>query len=198
MKTRIVTTTAMCMLAALSGAVAATWEQEPTAVIGIQLGVPLADQPSLPPCPRAPLLPGGTLLSPDHRHKGMCYPEPVFLGRLKVWNGPDLGVGYWIEAVIDKDLVAGVDLAVVGSDRARMLDVLIARYGQPMQTVEKTYRNRLGATFVGKEYAWAGERVVLLFAEIGEDPDRATFSARTKAYMDARQRPSPAAVKDRL
>jgi hypothetical protein len=153
--------------------------QEADGFLGLKFGVPLTRQ--LPQC--------------IHPVYGEPEPKPTFcygalstgeLGFAQLEQPPDIGFAYSAVALLWNGNVEDVCLSFSSEDFARMLKILIARFGQPSAVDEAISEGNSGAVFYdGKVYKWSGSRVTIELSEYGDKPHDSKVTFATHRYLRA-------------
>jgi hypothetical protein len=149
-------------LALLVPIAAAAWPQEPTAVLGIELGKPLAGISQCGP-------------SYAQRPPGICaLTDPT--AKLVLLTGipiPSVGRG---AAHLHNGAVSMVTLMHPSTAYDNMLGILIERYGKPHQMETSVVTNLAGARLTSRQATWRGSRTLIVAHErIGNVTEGAVF-----------------------
>lgn len=149
------------------------WAQEPTSVLGLELGAAV-DHYSLPACKDQP---------PDPPKYGFCV---TFASNLNAGIG-GIAVPAFDSGVIEMqgDIPTSVGLFAAHKNFERVKAVLIERYGRPTRASVSTLQNMAGATFQSQTLEWVGARVSLTLVERAGKVDQ---TAAVFRYLPAAQK----------
>lgn len=139
---------------ACAAAVAQQGWREPSAVLGIPLGVPFAAA-GLEECSGVPAVPP-------------CIDADKSSDRLKTLvRLPDLGLaeGYQLQVLLHEGAVRSIVLTARHGDYERLRAVLVERYGEPTSRKTERVQNRMGAVFPSEHLIWTGARVRIMARE---------------------------------
>jgi hypothetical protein len=162
-----------------------SWEQEPTAVLGIRFGAPVKGQ--MQPCPvemndfdRVVLWDKTTETCYDDKPLRIGYnivynlPKAIRWGggSIKLYNGniESLSVGFKHEYYHE------------------LRALLIEKYGKPTNTIVKDYKNLAGATFTGEGLMWQGTNIYMKLREYEDSLNKSVFFVETNSFYDYRQK----------
>lgn len=148
------------LLACAGRSSAQAWNQEPTSVMGIPLGV---DYSSLPigAC-------RGGLFRSITPADGPCTTTSRSIANGVVFglvNLPDLGFDFRAELVLIRNRVAGVRLVTTHANFSTLLSLLTERYGPPHRDDHGEVQNGVGATFANRKLTWTGSLATVYLTE---------------------------------
>lgn len=153
-------------LVLVSASALSQWQQEPTSVMGIELG---GTQQSIPKCP-----PGNAALLSQTTCVELSSIEPK-IGTL--WGLPVKFVLGGGDVFFVDQRVAQIAIKVRHSDDyARLRQILIERYGQPHKVESLVVTANSGAVVTSEETSWSGDRVFILLSERSDRIDRSQAS----------------------
>lgn len=154
------------------------WKQEPTSLLGIQLGAPLSA--SMAECPRTKRGYAAT------REAGkMCWQT----GNAQVFavkNHPDLGLGiYDVRAEVVAGMVERVAFRFKSKEAMSMAKLLQAKYGEPFTTALPP-ADKMTVNTVGSK-GWYGKYLTLTFDEKVGESDEGEVCLYSKKYTQSRE-----------
>jgi hypothetical protein len=148
-------------LALLVPIAAAAWQQEPTAVLGIELGKPLV---------------GLARCSPSYQQPPTDICESYRTAKLVLLAGipiPSVGVG---SVQLHNGAVSMVTLMHPSTAFDSLLAILTERYGKPHQMETSVVTNLAGARLSSRQASWRGSRTNIVAHErIGKVTEGAVF-----------------------
>ena len=184
---------------------AANWASEPTNVLGVSFDQPLESQ--MQECPKDPKLanlpiPVYDVVQINALHKS-CFEFMASDSEFRpLKNLPDIGVFYEATAhIVGKGDIAAILLNIQHDRRREMLDLLVAKYGEPPTVLTQRYTSLAAAVQEGKLYEWLGKKVSILFSEYGSTLDQSVVTISVNALLGAsgeRSRANAEKNKDKL
>lgn len=156
------TTVAICSMLVSALAFAAgdgkklpVWKQEPTAVLGIQLGKPL-EASNIPTCLESmEISPEVCVKKPYKLETGLVYRmlgHPFDYARMTL-TVDETGVVSYIGATMDHDRFSD------------FVKALVIKYGQPTVKGDVPVQSKAGATFSNMMYVWSGKAITIRAVE---------------------------------
>lgn len=144
-----------------------TWPLEPTAVLGVKLGVPIRDSGLLrcntvearadEPC----LEKAGGLAEAPAKYDILRHPFPYAE----------------FTAIVDESGVVSQILVLLGQSKfSEFAAVLAERYGPPSSSAVVQWQNRAGGRFPSRELNWVGQSVRIIAMERGHAIDRSVVA----------------------
>lgn len=144
---------ALCVTAAA----AQQWAKEPTTVMGVTMGAPLAES-GVPECEKS----GGGYA--PYGSGPFCYRIDKYSpDYLELSNTPIMAAG---SATLSAGRVAMITLRVSRDRFEEMLVLLNERYGKPTSTATEQVKTRAGAQFNSRDVNWRGRTVSILATEM--------------------------------
>lgn len=155
-----------------------TWDKEPESLLGIRLGVPLAE--SLGECPKNRF--GYTL-----QWELMCwqYFAPNFF---EIANPPAIGVFVSdVKVGVVENRVETVFFQFLHLEHEKVATLLMAKYGPPTQVKSNIVQNKMGASFESKEMTWIGKNLTLSYNSRAGKIDRGLVSITSRKYVESKK-----------
>ena len=151
------------------------WPQEPSALLGIQLGQPLIQ--SIPVCPQIDTygLKRYEWVGVDHQ----CS-EPI--SDFFVIHNTKMFKGVYVRQVDGK--VGSISASFRASEADQISEAMIDKFGPAHLVKVEDVQNRMGATFEDHVLTWKGSNVVLTFDSIGSEVDEGLVTISTASYLD--------------
>lgn len=154
------------------------WAQEPTSVLGIKLGVPLAEL-ALAECE--------SYSSTPPRDAPCTVKDKYNLqkGRFENLTGmPKIGVDYASSLNLHEGVVRSLVLKLDHKDFLKLRSILEERYGAPTQVERGTVTSGAGAVLNSDTLTWTGKKITLLLLERSVTVD-STYAIFTDKSVEA-------------
>lgn len=153
----------------------AEWAREPEYVLGIHLGRPISEA-TLPPCPQSEWLARYPNIKETCLWHGMGKPPNLIHGIAKppIDEIKDM-------AVSTNDGIAERIFGTFASrDFSQILDVFVARYGEPTSNTIRTVTSPLSGPIESRTTKWEGRQIILEINEHGSSVTKGRFSFFTR------------------
>lgn len=168
--------TLLSLLSASSGCLASDWNQEPTSVLGFEIGKSLS-QKSTPDCPQS------EWLKKYKQIDSFC-----------VWHGigkPGTMLVHGLEKIPLSSVTEGEVFSLQGKTVAlslkfqpqnfeRMAEVLSSKYGPPSRTSERSVRSAMTGLITSRQYNWDGKSISIYMREHG----KSVFAGQVDFYSN--------------
>ncbi|MFH1019888.1 MAG: hypothetical protein V1782_04630, partial [Pseudomonadota bacterium] len=154
-----------------------TWADEPTSILGIKFGAPIAD--SAEECPMI----GSHYGFPKTGGDPCWAPEKNLKDYYKIQIGKSIGVMITDISAFQLDgQVEYVSFKFRSYDSQNLSDLLKAKYGAPKSEKAGQIQNKMGATFDQLTMYWEGENVSILFQSRAGKIDEGRVDVSTKKH----------------
>ena len=146
----------MLAYAAATGAPPSSWTREPEKVFGFSLGAPLPDSIDCPPRYSAMMA----------ARDSACVRRKEGRDDLVELDGLP-NVGFFIESTgyLEGGRLRMIALSIDQKDFARLMDIMIERYGKPTNGEVGAVTNKLGAQARNVQMIWAGRKLTIIAIE---------------------------------
>lgn len=166
------------------------WPQEPDAVLGIKLGHPVAES-QLPTCiePSASngyTFPSALCLYPDRYNKGIRETGGLPWRNLRIRG----------DVFLFEGKVKSIHFDVAHGDFKEFSQMLVSKYGKPMQMKNGTVKSYGGAELSSASLEWVGENALISAYERYDKVDRSLVVFNDSKLMSASAESNSKKVKD--